>query len=86
MEQIRTIAQHAGLSQACVARIEQAARVVPKMQATIAFVSGYVPGPFSFRKEVANQAQNELKGFVPCGPRLPARPQDPKPFHENRLL
>jgi hypothetical protein len=24
-------------------------------------------GPFSFRKEVANQAQNELKGFVPRG-------------------
>ena len=24
-------------------------------------------GPFSFRKELANQAENGLKGFVPCG-------------------
>jgi hypothetical protein len=42
MDQIRTIAQHEGLSQACLDRIEKAERVVPKMQATIAFVSGYV--------------------------------------------
>jgi uncharacterized protein DUF6399 len=40
--QIRTIAQHEGLSQSCLARIDTAERVVPKMQATIAFVSGYV--------------------------------------------
>jgi hypothetical protein len=40
--QIRTIAQHEGLSQSCVERIDKAARVVPKMQATIEFVSGYV--------------------------------------------
>src|SRR5262249_27992252 len=40
--QIRTIAQHAGLSQTCMERIEKAERVVPKMQATIEFVSGYV--------------------------------------------
>jgi len=42
IEQIRTIAQHEGLSQSCLARIDKAERVVPKMQATIAFVSGYV--------------------------------------------
>jgi hypothetical protein len=42
MDQIRTIAQHEGLSQACLDRSEKAARVVPKMQATIEFVSGYV--------------------------------------------
>jgi hypothetical protein len=42
IEQIRTIAQHEGLSQHCLERIEKAERVVPKMQATIAFVSGYV--------------------------------------------
>jgi len=42
IEQIRTIAQHEGLSQSCVERIDKAERVVPKMQATIAFVSGYV--------------------------------------------
>jgi hypothetical protein len=40
--QIRTIAQHEGLSQSCVERIDKAERVVPKMQATIGFVSGYV--------------------------------------------
>jgi hypothetical protein len=42
IEQIRSIAQHEGLSQSCVERIEKAERVVPKMQATIEFVSGYV--------------------------------------------
>jgi hypothetical protein len=38
----RTIAQQAHLSEACLERIEKAQRVVPKMQATIEFVSGYV--------------------------------------------
>jgi hypothetical protein len=42
IEQIRTIAQQEGLSQSCLERIDKAERVVPKMQATIAFVSGYV--------------------------------------------
>src|SRR3989441_5677131 len=42
IDQIRTIAQHAGLSQSCLERIEKAERVVPKMQAPIAFVAGYV--------------------------------------------
>ncbi len=42
IEQIRTLAQHEGLSQSCVERIEKAERGVPKMQATIAFVSRYV--------------------------------------------
>lgn len=42
IEQIRTIAQQEGLSQPCMERIEKAERVVPKMQATIEFVSGYV--------------------------------------------
>jgi hypothetical protein len=42
IEQMRTLAQQAGLSQTCMERIEKAARVVPKMQATIEFVSGYV--------------------------------------------
>src|SRR5215468_6496869 len=40
--QVRAIAQHEGLSQTCLERIEKAERVVPKMQATIEFVSGYV--------------------------------------------
>jgi hypothetical protein len=40
--QVRAMAQHEGLSQTCLDRIEKAARVVPKMQATVEFVSGYV--------------------------------------------
>ena len=42
MDTIRSVAQHEGLSQACLERIDKAERVVPKMQATISFVSGYV--------------------------------------------
>ena len=42
IEQVRAIAQHEGLSQSCLERIEKAERVMPKMQATIEFVSGYV--------------------------------------------
>lgn len=42
IDTVRTVAQHEGLSQTCLDRIEKAARVIPKMQATIEFVSGYV--------------------------------------------
>src|SRR6202008_2680914 len=42
IEQTRAIAQHEGLSQSCLERIDKAERVVPKMQATIEFVSRYV--------------------------------------------
>ena len=42
IDTIRTIAQQEGLSQACRDRIDKAERVVPKMQATITFVSSYV--------------------------------------------
>ena len=42
IDTIRTIAQHEGLSERCMERIEKAERVVPKMQVTIEFVSGYV--------------------------------------------
>jgi hypothetical protein len=42
IDTIRTIAQQAHLSETCLGRIEKAERVVPKMQATMAFVSGYV--------------------------------------------
>jgi len=41
MDTIRTMAQQEGLSETCLGWIEKAARVVPKMQATIEFVSGY---------------------------------------------
>jgi hypothetical protein len=42
IDSMRSVAQHEGLSQTCVERIEKAKRGVPKMQATIDFVSGYV--------------------------------------------
>jgi hypothetical protein len=42
METMRTVAQHEQLSQRCRERIDKAERVVPQMQATIEFVSGYV--------------------------------------------
>ena len=42
MGQIRAVAQHEKLSQTCLDRIDKAERVVPKMRATIEFVSGYV--------------------------------------------
>jgi hypothetical protein len=40
---IRSLAPQEGLSQACLDRVETAARVVPKMQATIEWVSGDGP-------------------------------------------
>jgi hypothetical protein len=42
IDTIRTIAQQEHLSETCLGRLEKAERVVPKMQATIEFVSGYV--------------------------------------------
>jgi hypothetical protein len=42
IDTIRTIAQHEGLRESCLERIAKAARVVPKMQATLECVSGYV--------------------------------------------
>jgi hypothetical protein len=42
IDTIRPLAQQEGLSESCLDRIEKAERVVPKMQATIEFVSGYV--------------------------------------------
>ena len=42
LDMIRTIAQHERLSESGMERIEKAKRVVPKMQATMAFVAGYV--------------------------------------------
>jgi len=42
IDAIRTVAQQEGLSQSSLERIDKAERVVPKMQATIDFVSGYV--------------------------------------------
>ncbi len=42
IEAIRTIAQQEHLRETCMERLEKAERVVPKMQATIEFVSTYV--------------------------------------------
>jgi hypothetical protein len=42
IDTIRTMAQQEHLSETCLERLEKAERGVPKMQATIAFVSGYV--------------------------------------------
>jgi hypothetical protein len=42
IDTIRTIAHQEHLSETCLERIAKAERVVPKMQATIEFVSGYV--------------------------------------------
>ena len=42
IDNIRAIAQQERLSQSCFERIKKAERVVPKMQATVEFVSGYV--------------------------------------------
>ena len=42
IDTIRTVAQHEHLSETCLERLAKAERVVPKMQATIEFVSGYV--------------------------------------------
>jgi hypothetical protein len=42
MNTVRAVAQREGLSQTCLERIAKAERVLPKMRATIEFVSGYV--------------------------------------------
>jgi hypothetical protein len=42
IDTIRNVAQHEGLAQSCLDRIDKAERVVPKMQATLEFVSSYV--------------------------------------------
>jgi pimeloyl-ACP methyl ester carboxylesterase len=58
LQTIRTIAQQADLSQVCLKRIEKAARVMPKMQATIEFVSGYV------RQQVSQLALSQPASYA----------------------
>jgi Family of unknown function (DUF6399) len=58
MATIRRVAQHEGLSQTCLDRIDKAERVVPKMQATIACVSGYV------RQQVRQLALTPLGSYA----------------------
>ena len=59
IDTIRTIAQQEALSQACLERIEKAERVVPKMQATLEFVSAYV------RRQV-HQLDLHRHSLTPC--------------------
>jgi transposase len=58
IDTIRTIAQQEGLSETCLDRIEKAERVVPKMQATIEFVSGYV------RQQVSQLGVTQLESYA----------------------
>jgi hypothetical protein len=58
IDQVRAIAQHEGLSQSCLDRLEKAQRVVPKMQATIEFVSSYV------RQQVSRLDLTPLASFT----------------------
>lgn len=64
--QVRAIAQHEGLSQSCLERLEKAERVVPKMQATIGFVSGYV------RQQVEQLDLTPPASFAMHAKRIPA--------------
>ena len=63
---IRTIAQHEGLSQACLDRINKAERVVPKMQATIEFVSSYV------RQQVRQLVLPQTASYAMHAPLIPS--------------
>ena len=58
IDTLRTIAQHEGLSQACLDRIKKAERVVPKMQATIEFVSSDV------RQQVRQRALTQTESYA----------------------
>jgi hypothetical protein len=58
IDTIRTIAQQEHLSETCLGRIEKAERVVPKMQATIEFVSGYV------RQQVSQLALTQPESYA----------------------
>ena len=66
IEPVRAIAQQEGLSQSCIERIEKAKRVVPKMQATIEFVSGYV------RQQVAQLDLTPPASFAMHAPLIPS--------------
>jgi hypothetical protein len=63
IDTVRTVAQQEGLSQTCLDRIEKAERVVPKMQATIEFVSGYVRRQVS-QLDLAPPASYAMHAFL----------------------
>src|SRR5262245_48491186 len=63
---IRTIAPQEQLSATCLERSAQAERVVPKMQATIEFVSGYV------RQQVRQLALAQPASYARHAPLIPS--------------
>jgi hypothetical protein len=66
IDPMRSVAQSAGLSQTCLERIDKAERVVPKMQATIEFVSSYV------HKQVRQRDLSPPVSYVLHAPLIPA--------------
>jgi Family of unknown function (DUF6399) len=66
IDTIRAVAHEENLSQTCFDRIAKAERVVPKMQATIAFVSGYV------RQQVRQLALPSLASYSMHAHLIPA--------------
>ena len=66
IDTIRTMAQQEHLSKACLDRIEKAERVIPKMQATIEFVSGYV------RQQVSQLALRQPESYAMHAHLIPA--------------
>jgi hypothetical protein len=63
---MRTIAQQENLSKPCLERLEKAERVVPTMQATIEFVSGYV------RQQVRQLDLTPPQSFAMHAPLIPS--------------
>ena len=66
IDTIRTIAQQEDLSHLCLERIKKAERVIPKMQATIEFVSGYV------RQQVSHLALPQPAAYAMHAPLIPS--------------
>jgi hypothetical protein len=66
LQTIRTIAPQADLKQVCLKRIEQAERVMPKRQATSAFVAGYV------RPQVSPLALSPPASYTMHAPLIPS--------------
>ena len=84
IDTIRSIAHQEGLSQPCLERIEKAQRVVPKMQATIEFVSRYV------RQQVRQLALTQPESYAMHAQLIPSyyldRVAATKPSREGQVL
>jgi uncharacterized protein DUF6399 len=83
IDTIRSIAPQEGLSQPCLERIEKAQRVVPKMQATIEFVSRYV------RQQVRQLALTQPESYAMHAQLIPSyyldRVAATKPSREGQV-